>query len=284
MKKFIIAFALLIGIGSFNNLVEAQNINISINIGRQPAWGPVGYDYVGYYYFPDIDCYYDVNMSLFYYFDRGRWISARYLPYAYRNYDLYGLYKVVLNVRDPWRYHHSHYRDYARYRGYRNQVIIRDSRDSRYYDSRRNNVVWFSKNNSQRDYRYDYKNYNYDRRDNNYKGNAVRPSRDNNYGNNNYSDNKNRGNDNRYDNDRKDNNRPNYGNNNSDRNKGNDNRYDNNRRNDNNRSNSGNNDRRSDRGNDNNRSSVKSNDTDTRSTRSSSGNSYRLASGERNRR
>ena len=44
MKKFLLAFALLIGVASFYNTSEAQNINISINIGRQPAWGPVGYD------------------------------------------------------------------------------------------------------------------------------------------------------------------------------------------------------------------------------------------------
>jgi hypothetical protein len=188
MKKFIIAFALLIGIASFDYPVQAQNINISINIGRQPAWGPVGYDYVGYYYFPDIDCYYDVNMALFYYFDRGRWVSSRYLPYAYRHYDLYRLYKVALNVRDPWRHHYNHYRDYARYRGYTNQVIIRDSRDVHYRNSRNNKVVWFSKDKSQRDYKYNYSNYRYDNRNSNnnrpnnqnYGNNrpVVRPSRD----------------------------------------------------------------------------------------------------------
>lgn len=144
MKKFIIAFALLVGLSSFNSTTDAQNINVSINIGSQPAWGPVGYDYAGYYYFPDIDCYYDVNMGMYYYYDRGVWVSARYLPYAYRNYDLYGLYKVVLNVNRPWRYNSIHRRDYGRYVGYRNQMVIRDSRDYRYRDSRRNNVVWYN--------------------------------------------------------------------------------------------------------------------------------------------
>lgn len=145
MKKYILAFALLIGMASFNNQIEAQNINISINIGNQPAWGPVGYDYVGYYYFPAIDCYYDVNLQLFYFLDRGRWISARYLPYAYRHYDLYNMYKVVLNVNNPWRYHTVHRRDYARYRNYRaSQPVIRDSRDYRYRDSRNNRVAWYS--------------------------------------------------------------------------------------------------------------------------------------------
>lgn len=171
MKKLLLAFALLIGATSFYGIAEAQNINISINIGRQPAWGPVGYEYVGYYYFPDIDCYYDVNLSMFYYRDRGRWISARYLPYAYRHYDLYRIHKVVLNVREPWRYHHIHYRDYARYKGHRGQIVIRDSRDVRYRDSRNNRVAWYYSDNRNGYHKNDhnYKNNN-NRRDNYYSG------------------------------------------------------------------------------------------------------------------
>ncbi|MDR2956508.1 MAG: hypothetical protein LBV43_15655 [Prevotella sp.] len=144
MKKLVFAFILLFSIGSFYVPAKAQSINISINIGSQPAWGPVGYDYVGFYYFPDMDCYYDVNVGMFYYYNRGHWVSARYLPYAYRHYDLYRMHKVVLNVRDPWRYHSIHRRDYAKYRGYRSQVVIRDSRDVRYRDSRNNRVTWYS--------------------------------------------------------------------------------------------------------------------------------------------
>lgn len=157
MKKFLLVIALFIGVSSFYNTTEAQNISVNINIGRQPAWGPVGYDYANYYYFPDIDCYYDVNVGVFYYMNRGRWISSRYLPYDYRNYDLYGLYKVVLNVNEPWRYHRNHYRDYARYRGHRNQIVIRDSRDNRYRDSRNNRVIWYSDNNRHSNYNNDYR-------------------------------------------------------------------------------------------------------------------------------
>ncbi len=190
MKKFLLAFALLIGVASFYNTSDAQNINISINIGRQPAWGPVGYDYVDYYYMPDINCYFNVNSGLFFYFDRGRWISARYLPYAYRNYDLYGMHKVVLvNVANPWRYNHIHCRDYGRYKGHHSQVIIRDSRDNRYRDSRNNRVVWYSgnKHNNYRGNEYKYNGrdndrYNYNKKDNNrkdYNYNGREQSRNN---------------------------------------------------------------------------------------------------------
>ncbi|WP_165043166.1 hypothetical protein [Dysgonomonas sp. ZJ709] len=166
MKKTILIFALLISAISFANKAEAQNVSININVNQQPAWGPIGYDYVGYYYFPDIDCYYNVNAGMFHYFDRGYWVSSRYLPYAYSNYDLYGLYKVVLNVRDPWIYNHNHRRSYVRYKGYRNQVVIRDSRDNRYRDSRHNNVVWYSSD----------KKENHSERPNNNRNNVSRPN------------------------------------------------------------------------------------------------------------
>jgi len=187
MKKVILAFALLIGVTSFCNTVEAQNINVNINIGRQPAWGPVGYDYAGYYYFPDIDIYYDVNVGFFHYYDRGRWVSARYLPYAYRNYDLYRLYKVVLNVHQPWRNHHVYYKSYARYRGHRSPVVIRDSRDHRYRDSRNNRVTWYSDKKAPNNRNYDRQNNK--RYSDNKKVNNNR-NRDNNYRSDNRKDNK----------------------------------------------------------------------------------------------
>ncbi|MCC8155543.1 MAG: hypothetical protein LIP01_16025 [Tannerellaceae bacterium] len=49
-----------------------------------------------------------MNYGVFYYTSRGRWVSARYLPASYRKYDLYVMYKVVINERQPWinnKYH-----------------------------------------------------------------------------------------------------------------------------------------------------------------------------------
>lgn len=210
MKKIILAFALFVGATSFYNTTTAQNISISINIGRQPAWGPVGYDYAGYYYFPDIDCYYNVDLAMFYYMNGGRWISARYLPYAYRHYDLYRIHKVVINTRNPWRYHRTHYRDYARYKGHRGQVVIRDSRDVRYRDSRKNRVAWYSSE-KQRDHKKDY-NYKYDnRRQDKHYSNKNNSNNDRRKDNNRYSSKDNNKNYNKYDknkNDNRDNNRP----------------------------------------------------------------------------
>lgn len=143
MKKFILASILVISSSAFVT-AQAQQISVNVNINSQPAWGPVGYDFVDYYYIPEINVYYNVPMSMFYYWDRGRWISARYLPYSYRNYNLYGMYKVVLNnMRDPWHYNRHHVRDFAGYRNMRNQHVIYYAKDRRYDHSRRNTAAWY---------------------------------------------------------------------------------------------------------------------------------------------
>ncbi len=132
MKKILLISA--IALGAFSYQAKSQ-VSVHINIGRQPVWGPVGYDYVNYYYLPDMDVYYDVPRGLFVYYDLGRWNFAASLPARYGRYDLYHSYKVVVNDRDPWlrnTYYRSHY---GAYRG-RYQPLIRDSRDNRYFAAR----------------------------------------------------------------------------------------------------------------------------------------------------
>jgi hypothetical protein len=108
-------------------------VSVHINIGNQPVWGPVGYDYAEYYYFPDVEMYYYVPAHRYYYFDRGRWVGVTTLPPRYRGFDVYHSYKVVINDPAPYR-HHAKYRDaYAEFKGRHDQEIIRDSHDERYY-------------------------------------------------------------------------------------------------------------------------------------------------------
>lgn len=100
------------------NATQAQ-VSINVNIGTPPAWGPSGYSEMEYYYLPDIEAYYDVRASQFIYFGGGRWVRTTYLPRQYRNYDLYGGYKVVLtdyHGRAPYTYFDRHRVKY--YKGY----------------------------------------------------------------------------------------------------------------------------------------------------------------------
>lgn len=105
----------------FAGAAQAQ-VSVRFNIGSQPDWAPAGYSDVQYYYLPDVEAYYDVNSSMFIYYEGRSWVRRSYLPSRYRNYDLYNGYKVVMNGyhgNTPY-YNHREYRTkYAR--GYRGQ-------------------------------------------------------------------------------------------------------------------------------------------------------------------
>lgn len=70
MKKALLLLLISFGYLSQQNADAQIRINANINIGNQPLWGPVGYDYVDYYYMPDIDVYYHVPQRQFIYLDR----------------------------------------------------------------------------------------------------------------------------------------------------------------------------------------------------------------------
>jgi hypothetical protein len=90
---------------------------VSINVGVNPSWGLSGYSGIRYYYLPDIEAYYDIQMSRFIYNEGGIWVHRSYLPARYRNYNLRSGYKVVL--RDyrgdaPYIHHDDFRRTYVR--------------------------------------------------------------------------------------------------------------------------------------------------------------------------
>lgn len=130
MKKFT-AIAILI-FSAFVSQPAQSQVNVNINLGRQPAWGPVGYDRVEYYYLPDIDAYYSVPKRQFIYADGNRWIFSNSLPSRYAGYDLYNGYKVVVNDPTPYMRPDVYRVKYGKYKGNRGQAIIRDSHDERY--------------------------------------------------------------------------------------------------------------------------------------------------------
>jgi hypothetical protein len=102
----------------FASTMQAQ-FSFNVNIGTPPPWGPAGFASVRYYYLPDVEAYYDVQTSMFIYYGGGVWLHRVSLPARYKNYDLYGGYKVVMKD-----YHgntpYTHFRDHkAKYgKGY----------------------------------------------------------------------------------------------------------------------------------------------------------------------
>lgn len=110
-----------IGLVLFLSSALKAQVSINVNFGSPPMWGPVGYTEVRYYYIPDVEAYYDIQLATFIYFDDGIWIHRAYLPSRYRNYDLYGGYKVVITDyygNSPYVHFKQHKTKY--YKGYHN--------------------------------------------------------------------------------------------------------------------------------------------------------------------
>lgn len=96
--------------------IQAQ-VSVNVHVGTPPPWGPFGYNNVRYYYLPDVEAYYDIQSSMFIYNNRGAWVHRAHLPSRYRNYDLYGGYKVVMSDYRgdvPYAYYNEHRAKYAR--------------------------------------------------------------------------------------------------------------------------------------------------------------------------
>jgi hypothetical protein len=138
MKRIILA--VIFGVASLSSISTKAQVNLNINIGSQPQWGPTGYDHVDYYYLPDADAYYNVPARQYVYQNNGSWVWRNSLPSQYSGFDLYNSYKVVMNTPRPYLSHQTHLKEYSKYKGYKGkQGNIRDSKDPRYVNARNNN-------------------------------------------------------------------------------------------------------------------------------------------------
>lgn len=151
--KRILLLCVISAASFFTGTTANAQFHASINIGIQPAWGPVGYDYAENYYLPDVEAYYNVPRQQFVYFDHGNWIYASSLPGRCGNYDLYSGYKVVMNERDPWCHFNDDRLQYANYRYRHDQAVIRDGRG---YDGRGDGYGRGYDNRYDRDRGHDY--------------------------------------------------------------------------------------------------------------------------------
>ncbi len=135
MKKIILTLMLAV--------VFVCNANAQGNLAKQPAWGPEGYEVANYYYMPDLNIYYDVASALFYYLSGSSWVSSKYLPEKYKSYDLYSLYKVVINNEsNPWNNNKTHKTTYKDYKKDKTQTSIRYTSDEKYNESKKNTESW----------------------------------------------------------------------------------------------------------------------------------------------
>jgi hypothetical protein len=126
-------FTLIAAILVSSGLYAQSSVRLSVNLGSQPVWGPTGYDHADYYYIPDINSYYSVSEHRYIYQDGDRWRHSSSLPARYKGYDPYHSYKVVVNGRNPYEDNDKHQAQYNQYKGQRDQPMIRDSKESKYF-------------------------------------------------------------------------------------------------------------------------------------------------------
>ena len=111
-----------------------MNGSVGVNISDQPIWGPTGYDRADFYYIPDIDSYYSVSEHQYIYRDGSTWRQNASLPSSYSGHDPYHSYKVVINNENkPYQNNDTHRAKYGTFKGVKDQPVIRDSRDPRYF-------------------------------------------------------------------------------------------------------------------------------------------------------
>lgn len=129
LKTITIGMMMLFASASMN-----AQVSINVNIGTPPVWAPVDQPSAGFYYIPDIQCYYDVRATQFIYLNAGVWVRSRNLPSYCSNYDLNRGYKVVLSdyhgSRPYANYRYDRVKYYKGYRGAPQQVV-----EHRHYDN-----------------------------------------------------------------------------------------------------------------------------------------------------
>ena len=113
---FVLTFILIMFMNGCAVYVQRPGEGVNI---APPAWAPYyeNINSVRYYYFPDIECYYDVWNREFVYLEDGNWMFGATLPPIYSWLDLNTAFIVLLdnNVFEPWMHFHYYVSHYPRY-------------------------------------------------------------------------------------------------------------------------------------------------------------------------
>lgn len=119
IKTTVLCFTLIL-LGATTSTAQ---VKVNLNINLQPLWGPASYNYVEYYFLPEIGIYYSVPQQMFIYPVGNHWKYSSKLPAAYQRYNLYNTYKVVLNSPKPYLHHKEYVKKYGNYHGKKQQNI-----------------------------------------------------------------------------------------------------------------------------------------------------------------
>jgi len=67
---------------------------------KTPLFNTVTNCQLRYYYYPNLEAYFDTQKSIYYYKEDGKWIAAEELPNGYRGYSIYNKTTVFITDYD----------------------------------------------------------------------------------------------------------------------------------------------------------------------------------------
>lgn len=108
LKNTLTLIALLIAFIVNAQTAEKKNINGHL---IDPTTNCV----LRYYYFPNLEAYYDTQKNIYYYTEDGKWITADEIPAGYRGYSLYNKVNIVIkdyDDDDPTQFLYVHKKKY----------------------------------------------------------------------------------------------------------------------------------------------------------------------------
>ncbi|MFL9832243.1 hypothetical protein ACSV4D_16090 [Flavobacterium sp. ARAG 55.4] len=143
----LITAAMFLFAASTSQAQVSINVNVGTPVVVRPAWVPHNHVGIDYYYIPEIQSYYDVNASMYVYLNRGNWVRTRYVPVAYRNYDLSRAHRVALRGYHGIR-PYSHFTNHkVKHYNTRYTDGRRYSKNHYYADNRKSNSKHYKNNN-----------------------------------------------------------------------------------------------------------------------------------------
>lgn len=94
MKKLIITIS-LIGLALGDAFGQSDNAK-----GSTPLVNPKNYCRLRYYYYPNLEAYFDTQKRVYYYKVNAQWETAEEIPNGYRGYSMFNKYNVMITDYD----------------------------------------------------------------------------------------------------------------------------------------------------------------------------------------
>ena len=70
------------------------------NIKEVPIYNSINHCQLRYYYYPNLDAYFDTQKKIFYFKEKGDWKTAEQIPNGYRGYSMYNNYSLFITDYD----------------------------------------------------------------------------------------------------------------------------------------------------------------------------------------